>query len=65
MIQFFSSSAALKEYVSRYNVIHWSGSYGFGSLLFIDCDNLHVCFESRSDFDSWCAAGRPVQISLF
>lgn len=65
MIRFFPSSSALKEYVSEHNVITWSGPYGMGSLLFIDSSDLHVVFGCRSDYESWCAAGSPVQISLF
>lgn len=65
MIEFFSSSAALKEFVSKNNVITFHGAYGVGSLLFIDSSDLHVVFGCRSDYESWCAAGSPVQISLF
>ena len=65
MIRFFSSSSDLKEYVSENNVITWSGPYGMGSLLYIDFCDLHVVFDCRSDYESWRAAGSPVQISLF
>lgn len=65
MIRFFPSSAALKDYVSKNNVITWSGPYGMGSLLYIDSVDLHVVFGSRTDYELWCAAGSPEQISLF
>nr|DAH83106.1 MAG TPA: hypothetical protein [Microviridae sp.] len=62
---FFSSSSDLKEYVCKNNVIVWHGSYGLGSLLFIDSCMLHVVFSDREDYENWVSSGSPEQLTLF
>lgn len=64
---FFLDSASLSDYVKKNNVVMWHGDIGIGNLTFIDSSSLHVVFSSRSEYERWDAAGRPVcyQISLF
>ncbi len=64
---FFSDSNSLIAYVKENNVVTWHGSFGIGNLNFIDNRNLHVVFDSRSEYESWVASGKPVnfQLSLF
>ena len=63
----FPDSDLLKEYVRRHNVITWHGCYGIGNLSFIDSNDLHIVFSSRSEYEKWVDAGEPicVQLSLF
>lgn len=63
----FLDSDSLREYVRKHDVITWHGDHGIGNLTFIDTSDLHIVFSSRSDYEKWDAAGRPVclQFSLF
>ena len=64
---FFLDSASLGDYIKKNEVYTWHGDQGIGNLTFIDSPSLHVVFSSRSEYDRWDAAGRPVcyQFSLF
>lgn len=64
---YVSDSTSLAAYVSRNNVITWHGAFGIGNLSFIDSPDLHIVFNSRREYESWEASGRPVdfQFRLF
>ncbi len=65
MIRFFDSSRTLHDFVDAHDVIHWRGFVGLGTISYIDTDSVHVTFDSRSDYEDWCQAGKPQQLSLF
>lgn len=60
----FPDSASLAAYVRQNNVVTWHGDYGMGNLIFIDCRDLHIVFNSRSEYESWHTSGRPVNFQL-
>lgn len=65
MIRFFESSRVLHDWVDVHDVKRLCGFVGLGTISYVDTAELHVTFDSRYDYDDWCAAGCPVQLTLF
>lgn len=65
MVHYFVDSDSMMAYVHAHDVTVWHGDFGLGTLTFIDGVDLHVVFDSRSDYENWSAAGCPVQMTLF